>query len=98
MAATDQDNAERAEAIPGSLTTSTLTQIQMENRKLNFIALDGVEPSLENLKGGAYPFAKHFHFVLPAKKHPLAEQFIAFLQTSAGQEALAATGNLPDNE
>jgi phosphate transport system substrate-binding protein len=96
VAATDQDNADMAERIPGSLTGSTLSQVKMEQRNLRFLAIDGVEPSLENLESGAYPFAKAIYVVLPAKKNPLAERFIAFLGSPAGWAALRATGNLPN--
>ena len=95
IAATDQDNADMAERIPGSLTGSTLSQVKMERRNLRFLAIDGVEPSLENLESGAYPFVKPIYVVLPAKKNPLAERFIAFLGSPAGQAALRTTGNLP---
>ena len=95
VAATDQDNAEMAETIPGSLAGSTFTQILGEQRKLHFIAIDGVEPSLENLERGTYPFAKTFYFVLSAKKNPIAKRFVAFLATPEGQVALRLTGNLP---
>jgi phosphate transport system substrate-binding protein len=95
IAATDQDNADMAERIPGSLTASTISQIKMERRNLRFLSIDGVGPSLESLESGTYPFAKLIYFVLPAKKNPLAERFIAFLGSSAGQAALRATGTLP---
>lgn len=95
VAATDQDNADMAEQTPGSLASSTLTQVRMEQRKLHFIQIDGVEPSLENFERGAYPFAKPLYFVLPAKKTPLAARFLAFLVTSEGRAALRATANLP---
>ena len=95
IAATDQDNADMAERIPGSLTGSTLSQVKMERRSLRFVAIDGVEPSLDNLESGAYPFAKPIYFVLPANKSPLAERFIAFLGSPVGRAALRATGNLP---
>jgi phosphate transport system substrate-binding protein len=95
VAATDQDNADMAEQTPGSLASSTLTQIQLERRKLRSLPIDGKESSLENLERGAYPFAKTFYFVLSAKKKPIAERFVAFLATPEGQAALRATGNLP---
>jgi phosphate transport system substrate-binding protein len=95
MAATDQDNADMAERIPGSLTAATLSQVKMERRNLRFVAIDGVEPSLDHLESGTYPFAKAIYFVLPAKKKPLAERFVAFLGSPAGRVALRATGNLP---
>jgi phosphate transport system substrate-binding protein len=94
LAATDQDNADLAERIPGSLTGSTLTQVKMEQRRLRLVRIDGVEPSLENLERGIYPFAKTLHFVLPAKNNPVVERFVEFLLTPAGQAALKASGNL----
>jgi phosphate transport system substrate-binding protein len=94
VAPTDQDNADTAEQTPGSLASSTLTQILLERRKLRSLPIDGKEPSLENLERGAYPFAKTFYFVLSAKKKPVAERFVAFLATPEGQAALRATGNL----
>jgi phosphate transport system substrate-binding protein len=93
IAATDQDNANLAEQMPGSLAGATLTQIKMERRDLRFVAIDRVEPSLENFQSGAYPFAKDLYFVLPAKRAPAAERFIAFIRSPAGQTALHATGN-----
>jgi phosphate transport system substrate-binding protein len=68
LAATDQDNAALAEQAPGSLAGSTFTQIKTEQRKVRLVSIDGVEPSLENLERGAYPFSKTLYFVLPAKK------------------------------
>jgi phosphate transport system substrate-binding protein len=95
MAATDQDNADLAENVQGSLTAASLVQVKLEQRRLQFISLDGVELSLENLENGKYPYAKTMYFVLPAKKNPAAEQFIAFLRSPAGLNALRQTGNLP---
>jgi len=94
LAATDQDNADLAERVPGSLTGSTLTQVKMERRNLRFIPIDGFEPSLENLERRTYPFVKTLYFVLPAKKNPIAERFLDFLRSPAGQTALAATENI----
>lgn len=94
IAATDQDNASLAERVPGSLASSTLTQIKAEARNLRIIAVDGVVPSIETFRSGAYRFGKTLAFVLPAQKSPAAERFIAFLQSPAGQTALHATSNL----
>ena len=94
IAATDQDNASLAEQVPNSLAGSTFTQIKMERRDLRFVAIDDVEPSLETFQSGAYPFEKVLSFVLPAKRTPAAERFIAFLRSPAGRDALYSTGNL----
>jgi phosphate transport system substrate-binding protein len=92
-AATDQDNAELAERVPGSLTGSTLTQIKTERRNLRFVPIDGTMPSMVNVERGIYPYSKILTFVLPAQKNADAERFIAFLRSAAGQAALLATEN-----
>lgn len=88
IAATDQDNAELAERVEGSLTGATVTQVTMEQRKLRFIALDGIEPTLQNYEKGIYPFSKPLFVIVSAKKNPAAERFIAFLRSSQGVEIL----------
>jgi phosphate transport system substrate-binding protein len=93
IAATDQDNAETAERLRGSLAGATFTQIKTENRNLRFVAIDGVAPSLEALDSGAYPYTKTLYFVAPAKPRPALERFVVFLRSVAGQAALRATGN-----
>jgi phosphate transport system substrate-binding protein len=95
VAATDQDNADLVERTPSSLAGSTFTQVKMEKRGVRFVAIDGVEPSLETLESGAYPYSKTLYFVLPNRKNALAEEFIVFLNSPAGHAALRETGNLP---
>jgi phosphate transport system substrate-binding protein len=98
IAATDQDNAELAERVPGSLTGSTLTQIKTERRNLRFVPIDGAMPSLVNVERGIYPCSKILMFVLPAKKNADAERFIAFLQSAAGTGGTARHGERVDGE
>jgi phosphate transport system substrate-binding protein len=95
IAATDQDNADAAERIQGSLTGTTLTQMITEKRNLRVVAIDGVAPGVEAMEVGAYPFTKTIFFVLPAKRNAVAERFIAFTQSSNGQEVLRAKGTSP---
>jgi phosphate transport system substrate-binding protein len=94
IAATDQDNLALAEQVSGSLAGSSLTQVQTEQRNLRLIAINGVAPSLDAFESGAYPFGKFLYFVLPARKNPAAERFIAFLNSPPGQRTLRETGNL----
>ena len=94
VAATDQDNAQMAEKIPGSLVAASYTQIVTEKRDLRFVAIDGAEPTLENFERGAYPFTKKYHFVFQPEKSPVVERFIAFLISPDGEKILRDTGNL----
>ena len=92
-AATDQDNINLIERFPNSLATSTLTQVMTERSQVRIVALDGVEPTLENLESGKYPFAKPIYFVVPKNPKPAAERFIAALNNPAVQSVLRASGN-----
>lgn len=92
LAATDQDNTKMAEATPGSLVAATFTQVKLEKRNLRFVAIDGVEPTLENLKSGKYPFGKVLYLVVAAKGTPAGAKFIEFLRTPKGVAALHDAG------
>jgi phosphate transport system substrate-binding protein len=94
IAATDQDSTQLAEQVPGSLAAAAFTQVMLEGRTLRFVSIDGVEPSLESLERGTYPYQRILYFVLPAKRSAAAERFIAFLRTPDGKTALRASGNL----
>jgi phosphate transport system substrate-binding protein len=94
VAATDQDNADLAERVAGSLSSSTLTQIIAERRPLRLVTIDGIEPSLAALEGGSYPYARTLDFVMSPRTSPHAEAFIAFLRSSAGQAALRSKGSV----
>lgn len=95
VAGTDQDNADMAEAVEGSLVGATFTQIKSEKRNLRFVALDGVEPTLENFENGTYPFGKTLYLITSVNKSPKTERFLAFLQSPQGMKILRATGNIP---
>jgi phosphate transport system substrate-binding protein len=94
VVATDQDNVLLAERLPGSLAAVTLTQVLTENAHLHFVAIDGVEPTLENFERGAYPYRKDFRFIFPHGTKPVVERFIAFLRSAEGERLLREAGNL----
>lgn len=84
VAATDQDNADMAEKIPGSLVGSTLVQIVTEKRELHPVAIDGIAPTLEHFESGVYRYGKPIYFVLGTTPSPVAERFLAFLRSPEG--------------
>lgn len=97
-AATDQDNADTAERVPGSLAGAAFTQIEMEKRNLRFVAIDGVALTLEDFERGTYSYAKTMRFVTSAAPQEAVTRFIAFLKSPAGQRALRETGTLPGED
>jgi len=96
IAATDQDNLALAQRMPGSLTGTTLTQIETEHSKLHVIALDGVAPTLGNFESGAYKFTKRLYFILGGKNAAETRKFVAFLQSPHGAQSLRAAAVLAD--
>lgn len=95
IAATDQDNADMAEKTRGSLVGATFTQIVTEKRNLRFVAIDGVEPSLENYEKGTYPFGKTLYLVVVGpQKSPAVARLLTFLRSPKGAAALREAGVL----
>ncbi len=97
-AATDQDNADLAERMTGSLTGTTATQIKTEGRHLQAVPIDGVEPTVANFESGAYRFAKKLYFIVRADGDPDAARFMTFLRSSEGLKLLRGAEVLPGAE
>lgn len=95
VAATDQDNADMAEKLKGSLNSATLTQIVTEKRKLRFVSIDGVAATLENYQNGSYPYGKSVYVVVPSVIGPEAQAFLAFLARPATRSLLRDAGMIP---
>ena len=93
MAPTDKASADSLETIPGTFGTTTLAQIISEKRALQPLALNGVTPSLKTLADGKYPYYKTFIMVSNPKTNPLAQQFIGFVRSAAGQQILEKNGH-----
>ena len=98
VAATDQDNADMAEKLPGSLIGTTYTQVLLERRNLRLITIDGASPTMEAFEGGVYRYAKVFHVLHPRQASPAAKRFVEFLQSEEGLRTLRAAGCLPTAE
>lgn len=94
VAATDQDNAKMAEDLAGSLVQSGLSQIINEKRNLRLVPIDGVEPTLENLEKGTYPYDKPYYLVHSEKTAAAAKALLDFLHSEKGQGVLREAGCL----
>lgn len=92
VAATDQDNADMAERMVGSLVGATFTQIRAEKRNLRFVALDGAMPSLEAYLDGSYPYGKLLYLVAPATPSAEAKAFADFIAGPAARSQLRDLG------
>lgn len=93
IAATDQDSAEEVIKTPGSLGTSTLTQVITEGLQLQVLALNGVTPSVDTLASGKYPLYKKLFVVTSPKSSAAGKRFTDFIRSGEAKEILKKTGN-----
>ncbi len=93
FAVTDQEAADKVEAVPGSIGVSTLALIRSESRSLRALAIAGVEPTPENAKSGRYPLIKHFYLVLPKEPSPEVAAFVRFVKSPQGRKILEQNGH-----
>ncbi len=93
FAVTDQDAADGLEKIQGALGPTTLAQILAEGRALKAFSLDGIEPSVDALADGRYPYHKRLFLVTAAKPPPMAREFVAFVKSATARGILARTGH-----
>jgi phosphate transport system substrate-binding protein len=94
--ATDQDNADMAERLTGSLTGITATQIRTEGLMLHTLSIDGVEASFANFESGAYRYAKTLYVITGDTTNVDVAHAIDFLRSPAGLQFLRDAEVLPE--
>jgi phosphate transport system substrate-binding protein len=92
--ATDQENADALERIPGAIGVISFAQLVSEKRALRALQIDGVLPSPAALRHGKYRLWVPLYFVTGATPSPHAREFIAFTRSSAGAALLSRNGYL----
>jgi phosphate transport system substrate-binding protein len=91
---TDQDNADRVEAQPGLIGTSTLAQILTEKRSLKTLAINSVIPSPATIASKEYPLYKTFYLICAKEPSFSVRQLLSFVQSDRGQRLLSQYGFL----
>ncbi len=90
----DQEAADKMEILSGSLGVTTIALIRSEKRRLKALALEGVEPNLENMRSGRYMLIKRFNFVLAKNPSPAVQDFLRFVTSPQGRKILENTGHV----
>lgn len=94
MASTDQEAADQAERVAGSLAVNTLALVQSERRKLNVLPFNGAMPSVKALAEGTYPYFKPLLMVTRGAPAGPSARFMAFTKSPQGRAILEANGHL----
>ena len=93
---TDQDANQALAATQDAIGVSDMGMITAGAVRINPLRLDGVAPSLENLKNGTYPLSRPLAFIY--KEGALTEDakaFFTFVFSEEGRNLLLANGYLP---
>ncbi|MDD1762089.1 MAG: phosphate ABC transporter substrate-binding protein [Methanothrix sp.] len=65
------------------------------NGDTKVVSLDGVAPTIENIKSGAYPLARKLYFVTLGEPTPGARTFIDYILSPIGQKIAIENGFIP---
>ena len=65
------------------------------NNSVAVVALDGVMPTMANIRNGSYPVVRGLYSNTRGMPHGLTESFINFLYSPAGQEIILSKGLIP---
>jgi phosphate transport system substrate-binding protein len=90
--ATDQENADALENIPGAIGVISFAQLVSEKRSLHALQIDGVAPTPAALREGSYRLSVPLYLVTGARLSPRAREFIAFIHSAAGTALLSRNG------
>jgi len=95
IAYSDQESMDFGEKIIGAMTTTTLSAVLSEGRKLKPLSLGGVAPTPGTLASGAYPMSLKLWSVLGPDSGAAGERFLSFARSPDGVAVLRRYGALP---
>lgn len=94
MAITDQESTEAVAKTPGAVGGATLSEIISENRPVNVLSFNGIQPGVKSVLDNSYPLFKSFYLVTTQKSTKEARQFSDFVRSPAARAILMKNGNL----
>lgn len=77
-------------------TMGFLPMAMVHNSGLKVLKLDGVYPSVENVRNGTYPLVVPLAVVHREKLSPLASKFVAFLFGPVAKDVIEKYGSVPE--
>lgn len=94
VAVTDQDCFQMTKRTKGAFSAIALPMVLNDPGGCAVLSLDGVMPTLDNIRSGSYPLVKNIYLVTGPATPPAARKFVSFLVSKAGQKLAAEHGLL----
>ena len=89
------DMAAELAARRGAFGLTSLPYVRRGNHRIRAVALNGVEPTEENVRSGRYPMTRRAILLVREPASPAAARFLAFARSERGQRVLRASGAVP---
>jgi phosphate transport system substrate-binding protein len=86
------DMARALASTAGSVGMTTMTVVEQSQSKIRPIWLNGIEPSPENVRSGAYALTRDSFLVTKANPAPAVARFLAFIGSPEGKRVIGANG------
>lgn len=79
----------------GAVGMTTMTVVEQSLSKIKPIWLNGVEPSAENVRSGAYTLTRDAFLVTKSSPAPAVARFLVFVSSPEGSRVISANGAVP---
>lgn len=89
------DMARALAGTAGAVGMTTMTVVAQSQSKIRPIWLNGVEPSPENVRSGAYALTRDSFLVTKAAPAPAVARFLEFVRGPEGKRVISANGAVP---
>lgn len=79
----------------GAIGMTTMTVVEQSQSRIRPIWLNGVEPSADNVRSGAYLLTRDSFLVTKAPPAPAVARFLEFVRSPDGRRVISANGAVP---
>lgn len=89
------DMAKALAGTPGAIGMTTMTVVEQSKGKISALALNGVAPSPENVRSGAYRLTRDSFLVVRSAPGLAVVRFLDFVRSPEGKGVIRANGAVP---
>lgn len=91
-------NSAMKTAIKNDINGIGIMSLGLVDKNAKLLSLDGVYPSLENVKNNSYTVSRGLYLLSSGEPKPLAKAFIDYMRSEEGSQIVSEFGFLPVNE
>ncbi len=91
------DMARELAVTAGAIGMTTMTVVEQSQARIKPLALNGIEPTAENVRSGAYGLTRDSFLVTKAASSPAVVGFLEFVRSPEGKRVISANGAVPSD-